>query len=96
MFAKSNKREDILNAVKQKLSVAVDTISKEYRLVGEFRYIKYASFLMENYFPIHDRQAFLDGEILFDYFCGNATKEDVEFASKRAKRLIKKYFVVKK
>ena len=96
VFAKSNKREDILNAVKQKLSVAVDTISKEYRLVGEFRYIKYASFLMENYFPIHDRQAFLDGEILFDYFCGNATKEDVEFASKRAERLIKKYFVVKK
>jgi hypothetical protein len=37
VFAKSNARRDILDAVQEKYSVAVDTISKEYRLVGEYR-----------------------------------------------------------
>ena len=56
VFAKENERAAILEAIKEKYSVAVDTISAEYRLVGEFRLQKYASFLMENYFPVHDRQ----------------------------------------
>ena len=74
VFAKSNTRVDILNAVHEKYSVAVDTISKEYRLVGEYRLQKYAAFLMERYFPIHDKQAFIDGELLYQYAVGNATK----------------------
>ncbi|MBO5737463.1 MAG: PHP domain-containing protein, partial [Clostridia bacterium] len=41
VFAKSDGREDILNAVREKYSLAVDTLSKEYRLVGEYRLQKY-------------------------------------------------------
>ena len=96
VFAKSNTRKDILTAVKDKLSVAVDTISKEYRLVGEYRYIKYASFLMERYFPIHDKQAYVDGEMTYQYAVGNATKEEVETVAKRAEKLIDKYIRIKK
>ena len=44
VFAKSNTRKDILDAVREKYSVAVDTLSKEYRLVGEYRLQKYANF----------------------------------------------------
>ena len=93
VFASKNERTALIQAVKDRYSVAVDTISKEYRLVGEFRLQKYASFLMENYFPIHDRQAALDGEILYQYVVGNATPEEVNLMSKRAQVLMDKYFL---
>lgn len=96
VFAKDNTREDIISAVKERLSVAVDTISKEYRLVGDFRLVKYASFLMERYFPIHDKQAYMDGEMTYQYAIGNATKHEVEGVASRAKKLIDKYFLLKK
>ena len=91
VFAKSNARKDILDAVKEKYSVAVDTISKEYRLVGEYRLQKYAAFLMERYFPIHDQQTLVDGELMYQYVIGNATKAEVELIGKRAEALLKKY-----
>ena len=95
VFAKSDARTDILDSVREKYSVAVDTISKEYRLVGEYRLQKYASFLMERYFPLHDQQALMDGELMYEYAIGNATKEEVELIGKRAKRLREKYILVK-
>lgn len=95
VFAKSNAREDILSAVKDKYSIAVDTISKEYRLVGEYRLQKYAAFLMKNYFPIHDKQTLTDGELMYQYVTGNATKEEVELIGKRGKRLLDKYIQLK-
>lgn len=94
VFAPINERKAILSAIKDHYSVAVDTISKEYRLVGEFRLQKYGAFLMENYFPIHDRQAAMDGELLYQYVNGNATKEEVELISARAERLMKKYIQI--
>lgn len=96
VFAKANERRDILNAVKEKYSVAVDTISKEYRLVGEYRLQKYASFLMERYFPIHDQQTLIDGELMYQYAIGNADKTEVESVGKRAESLLKKYIAKKR
>lgn len=96
VFAKNNERKDIISAVKDRYSVAVDTISKEYRLVGDFRLIKYASFLMERYFPIHDKQAYMDGEMTYQYAIGNATKHEVEGVAARAKKLIDKYILLRK
>lgn len=96
VFSKSNTRKDILDAVKEKYSVAVDTISKEYRLVGEYRLQKYASFLMERYFPIHDQQALMDGELMYQYAIGNATKSEVDSISKRAELLLNKYVCLSK
>lgn len=93
VFAHENERVDLLQSIKDGYSVAVDTISKEYRLVGEFRYQKYAAFLMENYYPIHDRQAMLDGEIMRQYYVGEATPEEVATASAKADAMFRKYFV---
>ena len=72
-----------MQSIKDRYSVAVDSISKEYRLVGEFRFQKYASFLMENYFPIHDRAAAVDGEIMRRYYLG---EEDADLLSSFADR----------
>ena len=94
VFAENNERESILQAIRDKYSIAVDTISAEYRLVGEYRLQKYACFLMENYFPVHDRQAALDGEMLIQYVGGNATKDEVEAVSARAERFMKKFVLL--
>jgi len=94
VFATENERRAILDAILDRYSVAVDGISKEYRLVGELRLQKYGAFLMEHYFPIHDRQAALDGELLYQYVQGNATREEVELISARAEALMKKYIRV--
>ena len=95
VFAKSNARKDILEAVREKYSIAVDTLSKEYRLVGEYRLQKYGAFLMERYFPIHDQAALIDGELMYQYAVGNATKEEVELIGKRTKALREKYILLK-
>jgi nitrate reductase NapAB chaperone NapD len=91
VFAKENTREEILQSVRDRYTVAVDTISKEYRLVGEYRYQKYGAFLIEHYFPIHDKQAAMDGEMMYQYANGNAEKTEVEILSARAEKLLKRY-----
>lgn len=75
--------------------MAVDTKQPEFRLVGEFRLQRYATFLLENYFPLHDRQAAMDGEMLCQYVHGNATAEEVNGVSSRAEKLMNKYILVK-
>ena len=95
VFAHKNERSDIVDSIKNRYSVAVDSISKEYRLVGEFRFQKYASFLMENYFPIHDRAAQVDGEIMRRYFLGDESAETLSSFADRAEAFIRKYIRTK-
>lgn len=61
VFAKKNEREELISAIKEEYSVAVDTISKEYRLVGDFRLVKYARFLLDDFTPLHDDLCFEEG-----------------------------------
>ena len=93
VFAHENERTDIVVSIRDKYSVAVDTISKEYRLVGEFRFQKYACFLMENWFPIHDRIAAMDGELMREYYLGEASAEELANVKAKADAQIEKYFV---
>ena len=95
VFAEKNERTEIVKAIKDRYSVAVDSISKEYRLVGEFRFQKYASFLMENYFPVHDRAAAVDGEIMCRYYLGDESGETLSCFTDKAEALIKKYIRTK-
>ena len=95
VFAHANERKDILESIKDRYSVAVDTISKEYRLVGEHRFQKYACFLMENFYPIHDRQAAVDGEIMRQYYVGDATAQEVDMMAAKAEKLMYKYIKTK-
>lgn len=92
VFAHKNERTDILASIKDKYSVAVDSISKEFRLVGEFRFQKYACFLMNNWFPLHDRVAAMDGEIMREYYVGEAPACELDVMKKKSDALFKKYF----
>lgn len=93
VFAHENERTELIQSIKDGYSVAVDTISKEYRLVGEHRYQKYASFLMENFYPIHDRQAQFDGEMMRRFYIGEATAEEVATLAAKSDAMFDKYFV---
>lgn len=94
VFAHENERTDILASIRDKYSVAVDTISKEYRLVGELRFQKYACFLMDNWFPLHDRIAAMDGELMREYYLGEADASELSNMKDKAEKLMKKYFVL--
>lgn len=95
VFAKENERESLISAIKDKYSVAVDTISAEYRLVGDFRWIRYGCFLMENYFPIHDEACRAEGYYLRRYFAGDDRAAEILRTMKgQIPAMQKKYFAL--
>ena len=95
VFAKENTASGLIDAIKEKFSIAVDTISKEYRLVGDFRLMKYASFLLENYFPLHDMACHAEGYYMNRYIAGDTRATEILKAMKgQIPALQKKYFNV--
>lgn len=95
VFAKANTREDLISSIKEKYSVAVDTISDEYRLVGDFRLVKYGSFLLENYFPLHDLACKAEGYYMKQYATGDENAKAVLAAMRgQIPAMLKKYFDV--
>lgn len=98
VFSPENERKALISSIKDYYSVAVDTISAEYRLVGEARFVRYACFLLNNYFPLHDELCYEEGRAMKQYAVG--TEEEKADALKvlsatcgRIKKLRDKYFV---
>ena len=78
-------------------SVAVDTISREFRLVGENRLVRYGCFLLKNYFPLHDELCAEEGRLMKQYVTGTPEEREGAAATLRAihgrmKRLREKVF----
>lgn len=95
VFARGNTRQALMEAVKEKYSIAVDTISKEYRLVGDFRLMKYAAFLMEHYFPLHDRACSAEGYYMNRYLAADHQTEKILLAMKgQIGRMQRRYFAL--
>ncbi len=97
VFSKENERKALIDSIKDFYSVAVDSISKEFRLVGDSRLIRYSCFLINNYFPRHDEACFEEGRLM--KICATGTEEEKEDAIKvlsamngRIKKMQKKYF----
>ena len=75
--------------------MAVDTISPEYRLVGDFRLAKYASFLMEYWYPIHDRLCAAEGTYMREYVLGNPDAESIlRSVNGQVPKLMSRYFAL--
>ena len=93
VFTAENTREGLISAIKDMYSVAVDSISKEHRLVGETRFIRYGDFLLREFFPLHDELTFEEGRLMKDYVCGDESAEALLRAiSGRMKKQREKYF----
>ena len=95
VFAKENTREALVEAIRDKYSLAVDTNNCDYRLVGDFRLMKYGSFLMENYFPLHDFACRAEGYYMNRYLAGDERALEVLRAMKgQIPAMLKKYFAL--
>lgn len=95
VFSKENEREALISAIKDKYSVAIDRISPQYRLVGDFRLVKYARFLMDEYLPLHDELCYEEGRLMKAYATGDVSAaEGLKFVCGRVKRLQEKYFKI--
>ena len=94
VFAGNNERNDLIQSIKDLYSVAVDTIDPSYRVVGDFRFVRYASFLLENYYPMHDALCEAEGEMMRMYVSGDKTraKKLLEAACGEIPDMIRKYF----
>jgi len=93
VFAPQNTTRSLVDSIKSKYSVAIDSISKEYRLVGDFRWVKYGSFLMEEWFPLHDQACAAEGFYLMQYLSGNQNARNILKALKGSiPAMMHKYF----
>lgn len=97
VFSPENERKALINSIKEFRSVAVDTISKEFRLVGEMRYVRYACFLLKNWFPLHDDACFEEGRLMKNVFFGTDAEKENALATLavmngRMKAMREKYF----
>lgn len=97
VFSPENERKALISSIKDFYSVAVDTISKEFRLVGETRFIRYGCFLLKHYFPLHDELCYEEGRLMKQYVTG--TEEEKAEAARtlqciygRMKKQREKYF----
>lgn len=72
VFAKSNKRDDIIEAIKSCHSVAVENIPNEsIRPVGPFELVMYTLYLMREVFPLHDALCDEEGQWMLKYIQGD-------------------------
>ena len=95
VFAHENERKDIIASIKDFYSVAIDTISKEPRFVGDMRLVRYACFLKDYFFPLHDELCFEEGRAMRAYAMGDESAADVLRAiNGRMKRQREKYFAI--
>ena len=93
VFAEENTRDAIVAAVKNGYNVAVDGIPAEPRYVGHFRFIKYACFLMENYFPLHHKLCEREGAFMREFALGESGAEKrLSACAENVPKLRKKYF----
>jgi len=71
-FARSPELPDLIDSVKNLRSVAVEAMAGEMtRPYGPFRMVKYALFLVREYFPEHDRICRWEGELMLEHLAGS-------------------------
>lgn len=93
VFATANETRSLIAAILDEYSVAIDTISKEYRLVGDLRLVKYARFLLDDFTPLHDELCYEEGRLMKACVTGDgAALESLAFIHGRMKDLYAKYF----
>ncbi len=97
VFSHKNERKEIINSIKDFFSVAVDGINEDFRLVGEPRLVRYACFLIKNYFTYHDEICYEEGRLMKQYVTGTAEEKEeaiktLSVINGRVQKLREKYF----
>ena len=67
VFAPNRSEESILDAIRAGRSLAVNAVGDPERIQGPYRFVKFARFLLDNYYPIYKRLCHNQGVILSEY-----------------------------
>ena len=71
-FAPSAELAELIKAVKEEMSVAVETPAGTLpRVFGPFRLVNYSHFLLRYVLPLHDEMCFEEGRLMLEYAGGN-------------------------
>ena len=76
VFAKSDSLTDLQQAIRAQQCVAVEKVNDgEPHVIGPMRIMRYAGYLLENYFPRHDELCRLEGRLMIEYVAGSEGAE---------------------
>jgi len=94
VFSPKNEKDSIVQSIKDFYSVAIAVYKPNARnMIGSFRLAKYANFLYDNYFPIHDEICREEGRLMREYACGDQkAKERLNEIGMQIYDLRRKYF----
>lgn len=76
VFVDECSEQGVINAVRNGYSVSVDGVGNTI-CHGSIRFIKYVTFLIEHYFPVHDRIVRLEGDLMQRILEGNHSYFDI-------------------
>ena len=94
VFAPSNSRDDLLTAIKGGRSIAVNAVGSPERVQGPYRFVKFARFLLDNYYPMYMRLCRGQGVLLADYAIDHSPTilDEVTAAKKRIEEYARKFY----
>lgn len=97
VFAPNCSKNSVIEAVRAKNSVALEREGNApdacFRIHGSFRLVAYASFLLEDYFPLHDRLCAEQGRLMLEYANGEQqNKELIECYAEKIRGMFGKYW----
>jgi len=74
IFAESTDFQDLANGIRTKHSLAIEHVENEFpRVIGSFRLVKFAYFLIREFYPVHDKLCKKEGEIILSHLAGDKT-----------------------
>lgn len=94
VFADKNDREGILEAIRANRVAAVETFGNgEYNVLGDYRYVSYARFLIEWYFPLFPAVTAEEGKLMHQYILGcEEAKAKLDKRANNTENLYKELF----
>lgn len=74
VFSETCEKDSIFEAIRQGRTVALEQYHGEpkARPYGRHRYVMFALFLLEEYFPLHDELCYEEGRLMKDHICGDS------------------------
>lgn len=95
-FAANRSEESLLDAICAGRSVAINTAGNPERIQGPYRYVKFARFLMDNYFPVYRRLCQGQGVVMAEYPADGASDAEknhlLELLNQRSEEFAKQFY----
>ena len=94
VFAKANEKNEIISAIKQGFSVAIEQYKGGVpKVYGDYRLVSYALFLINEYFPLHYNICSEEGRLMLQFAGGDLDiKPELESKYGQTAALFAKYF----